>query len=333
MKDIQYAENVLDLVGNTPLISLEKITKHLKGRFFAKVEAFNPGHSAKDRIATYIIDDAEKKGILKPGGTIVENTSGNTGYSLAMLCAIRGYRCILTISDRSSQEKIDMLRAFGAEVYVCPSNVPAADPRSYYETARRLHEENPGSLYINQYFNTTNIDAHYHSTGREIWEQTAGKVTHIVACSGTGGTISGIARYVKEQNPKVQILGVDAEGSMLKQYHETGTFDPKELHGYYTEGIGKNMVPGATDFKSIDKFVKVNDVEGALAAREITTKTGIFCGYSSGSAFVATEKFAKEGLFDENSIVVIVFPDHGSRYLSKIYNNVWLEEALGVKQN
>ncbi|ATA67492.1 cystathionine beta-synthase [Capnocytophaga cynodegmi] len=324
--NIQYYNNVLELMGNTPLVSLEKITKNLKGRYFAKVEAFNPGHSAKDRIALYLIDEAERNGELKPGGTIVENTSGNTGFSLAMISAIRGYRCILAISDKSSQDKIDMLKAMGAEVHVCPASVPADDPRSYYKTAERLHKETPNSIYINQYFNEKNIDAHYHSTGKEIWEQTSGKVTHVVVCSGTGGTISGIGRYLKEKNPNIKVLGVDAEGSAIKKYHETREFDPNELHSYQVEGLGKNMIPTATDFDIIDEFVKVNDKESALAARKITTETGIFCGYTSGSAFVATEKFAQKGSFDENSVVVILFPDHGSRYMSKIYSDEWMKK-------
>ncbi|GIZ14769.1 PLP-dependent cysteine synthase family protein [Capnocytophaga catalasegens] len=326
MKNIHYYNNVLELVGNTPLISLEKITKDLPGHYLAKVEAFNPGHSAKDRIALYLIEDAERNGTLKPGGVIVESTSGNTGFSLAMISAIKGYRCILAISDKSSKDKIDMLRAMGAEVHVCPSNVPADDPRSYYKTAERLHNQTPNSIYINQYFNEKNIDAHFHSTGKEIWEQTNGEVTHVVVCSGTGGTISGIGRYLKSKNPNVKVLGVDADGSVIKKYHETGVLDPNELHSYQIEGLGKNMIPSATDFDIIDQFVKVNDKESALAARTITTQTGIFCGYTSGSAFVATEKYAQKGTFDSNSVVVILFPDHGSRYMSKIYNDEWMKQ-------
>lgn len=330
MKEIQYYENILELVGNTPLISLKKITENLPGKFLAKVEAFNPGHSAKDRTALYIINEAEKRGDLKPGSVIVETTSGNTGFSLAMISAVRGYRCILAISDKSSQDKIDMLRALGAEVHICPAKVPADDPRSYYEVAKRIHKETPNSIYINQYFNKLNIDAHFHLTGKEIWEQTAGKITHLVACSGTGGTISGIGRYLKSKNPNIKILGVDAEGSAIKKYHETREFDPNELHPYYIEGLGKNLIPSATDFDIIDEFIKVNDIESALAARKITQQTGIFCGYTSGAAFVATEKYAQKGMFDSESIVVIVFPDHGSRYMSKIYNDEWLKNTLHI---
>ena len=330
MKEIQYYENILELVGNTPLVSLKKITENLPGKFLAKVEAFNPGHSAKDRTALYIINEAEKRGDLKPGSVIVETTSGNTGFSLAMISAVRGYRCILAISDKSSQDKIDMLRALGAEVHICPAKVPADDPRSYYEVAKRLHKETPNSIYINQYFNKLNIDAHFHLTGKEIWEQTAGKITHLVACSGTGGTISGIGRYLKSKNPNIKILGVDAEGSAIKKYHETREFDPNELHPYYIEGLGKNLIPSATDFDIIDEFIKVNDIESALAAKKITQQTGIFCGYTSGAAFVATEKYAQKGMFDSESIVVIVFPDHGSRYMSKIYNDEWLKNTLHI---
>lgn len=330
MKKIQYIENILDLVGHTPLVSLEKIAAPMQGRFFAKVEAFNPGHSAKDRTALHIIKDAEEKGLLSPGGVIVETTSGNTGYSLAMIAAIRGYRCILAVTDKSSQDKIDMLRALGAEVHVCPASVAADDPRSYYEVAKRIHKETPNSIYINQYFNPLNTKAHYLSTGREIWEQTAGEITHLVACSGTGGTISGIARYLKEQNPKVQVIGVDADGSLIKKYFDTGEIDKGELHPYYIEGLGKNMIPGALDTSVIDTFIKVNDKESALAAREISRRTGIFCGYTSGAAWVATQKYNQDSPFSPESVVVVVFPDHGSRYMNKIYSDKWLKEKLDI---
>ena len=330
MKKIQYIENILDLVGHTPLVSLEKIAAPMQGRFFAKVEAFNPGHSAKDRTALHIIKDAEEKGLLSPGGVIVETTSGNTGYSLAMIAAIRGYRCILAVTDKSSQDKIDMLRALGAEVHVCPASVAADDPRSYYEVAKRIHKETPNSIYINQYFNPLNTEAHYLSTGREIWEQTAGEITHLVACSGTGGTISGIARYLKEQNPKVQVIGVDADGSLIKKYFDTGEIDKSELHPYYIEGLGKNMIPGALDTSVIDTFIKVNDKESALAAREISRRTGIFCGYTSGAAWVATQKYNQDSPFSPESVVVVVFPDHGSRYMNKIYSDKWLKEKLDI---
>mgnify|MGYP000244885634 CR=1 FL=1 len=331
MNKIQYYESVLDLVGNTPLVSLQKIASPMFGRFFAKLEAFNPGHSAKDRTALYIINDAEKRGLLTPGGVIVETTSGNTGYSIAMIAAIRGYRCILAVTDKSSQDKIDMLKALGAEVHVCPASVAADDPRSYYEVAKRIHKETPNSIYINQYFNPLNTEAHCQWTGREIWEQTAGEITHLVACSGTGGTLSGIAQYLKGKNPEVKIIGVDADGSLIKKYFDTGEVDKNELHPYYIEGLGKNLIPGALDISVIDEFVKVNDVESALMARHISRTTGIFCGYTCGAAWVATEKYNQMHPFSKDSVVVVVFPDHGSRYMNKIYNDLWLEEKLNIK--
>ena len=331
MNKIQYYESVLDLVGNTPLVSLQKIASPMFGRFFAKLEAFNPGHSAKDRTALYIINDAEKRGLLTPGGVIVETTSGNTGYSIAMIAAIRGYRCILAVTDKSSQDKIDMLKALGAEVHVCPASVAADDPRSYYEVAKRIHKETPNSIYINQYFNPLNTEAHCQWTGREIWEQTAGEITHLVACSGTGGTLSGIAQYLKGKNPEVKIIGVDADGSLIKKYFDTGEVDKNELHPYYIEGLGKNLIPGALDISVIDEFVKVNDVESALMARHISRTTGIFCGYTCGAAWVATQKYNQEHPFSKESVVVVVFPDHGSRYMNKIYNDQWLAEKLNIK--
>ena len=331
MNKIQYHDTILDLVGNTPLVSLQKIASPMLGQFFAKLEAFNPGHSAKDRTALYIINDAEKRGLLTPGGVIVETTSGNTGYSTAMIAAIRGYRCILAVTDKSSPDKIDMLRALGAEVHVCPASVPADDPRSYYEVAKRIHRETPNSIYINQYFNPLNTEAHYQWTGREIWEQTAGEITHLVACSGTGGTLSGIARYLKEKKPSVKIIGVDADGSLIKKYFDTGEVDKGELHPYYIEGLGKNLIPGALDTSVIDEFVKVNDTESALMARKISRTTGIFCGYTCGAAWVATQKYNQEHPFSKESVVVVVFPDHGSRYMNKIYNDQWLAEKLNIK--
>ncbi len=323
---IKAYTSVLDLIGNTPLIRLNTISQGLKGNFFAKVEAFNPGHSTKDRIALYIIEEAEKRGILKPGDTIIETTSGNTGFSLAMVSIIKGYECMLAVSSKSSKDKIDMLRTMGAKVYVCPAHVSADDPRSYYNVAKQLHEETKGSIYINQYFNELNVDAHFKTTGPEIWEQTNGEITHLVACSGTGGTISGIARYLKSKNPKIKILGVDAFGSVLKKYHETKEFDNNEIYPYRIEGLGKNLIPTATDFDTIDKFIKVSDEESAHTARELAKKEGLFVGYTSGAAFQAVKQFAEEGEFDENSNVVIVFPDHGSRYMSKIYSDDWMKE-------
>ncbi|MFJ1378289.1 PLP-dependent cysteine synthase family protein [Capnocytophaga canimorsus] len=325
-KSLNVHDNLLDLIGNTPLLELKKITKGLKGRYFAKIEAFNAGQSAKDRIAKYIIEQAEKKGILKPGSTIVETSSGNTGFSLSMIGALKGYKCIIAISDKSSLDKVDMLQALGAEVHLCPSNVAPDDPRSYYEVAKRIHQENPNSVYINQYFNTLNIEAHYHSTGPEIWKQTQGEVTHVVVCSGTGGTISGIARYLKEQNPDIKVLGVDAFGSAIKKYHETRELDPAEIYPYKIEGLGKNLIPTATDFDAIDEFVKVTDKESALMAREMAKTEGLFIGYTCGAALQAVKQYADMGKFDENSVVVVLFPDHGSRYMSKIYSDKWMKE-------
>lgn len=325
-EEIKSYNSVLELIGNTPLIKLSKVTKGLKGNFYAKVEAFNPGHSAKDRIALYIIEEAEKNGILKPGDTIIETTSGNTGFSLAMVSIIKGYDCILAVSSKSSKDKIDMLRSMGAKVYLCPANVTPDDARSYYSVAKRLHEETKGSVYINQYFNQLNIDAHYKSTGPEIWEQTRGQITHLVACSGTGGTISGTAKYLKEQNPNIKILGVDAFGSVLKKYHETKEFDNDEVYPYRIEGLGKNLIPTATDFDIIDQFMKVTDEESAHTAREIAKTEGIFVGYTSGAAFQAIKQYAEAGVFDENSNVVVIFPDHGSRYMSKVFSDDWMHE-------
>jgi cystathionine beta-synthase len=325
-EEIKAYNSVLDLIGNTPLVKLSKISANITGNFYAKVEAFNPGHSTKDRIALYIIEEAEKRGILKPGDTIVETTSGNTGFSLAMVSIIKGYDCILAVSSKSSKDKIDMLRSMGAKVYVCPAHVSADDERSYYNVAKRLHEETKGSVYINQYFNELNVDAHYKSTGPEIWEQTGGQITHLVACSGTGGTISGTARFLKEKNPNIKILGVDAFGSVLKKYHETKEFDNAEIYPYRIEGLGKNLIPTATDFDIIDKFIKVSDEESAHTTRELAKKEGLFVGYTSGAAFQAVKQYAEEGEFDANSNVVIIFPDHGSRYMSKVFSDDWMNE-------
>ena len=324
-ESLNVHSSLLQLIGNTPLLELHKITKGLKGRYFAKLEAFNVGHSAKDRVAKYIVEDAERKGLLKPGSTIVETSSGNTGYSLAMISALRGYRCIIAISDKSSHDKVEMLQALGAEVHLCPANVAPDDPRSYYEVAKRIHSEIPDSIYINQYFNPLNPESHY-QTGREIWEQTQGEITHVVVCSGTGGTISGIAHYLKEQNPRVQVLGVDAYGSAIKKYHETREFDPAEVYPYKIEGMGKNLIPTATDFDVIDEFIKVTDKDAALMARKLARTEGLFMGYTSGAAMQAVKQYAEQGKFDENSIVVVLFADHGSRYMNKIYSDDWMKK-------
>ncbi len=324
-KPINAHSTILDLIGSTPLVHLNRIAEPLTGNFYAKLEAFNPGHSAKDRIASYIIEESERKGILKPDSTIIETTSGNTGFSLAMVSIVKGYDCILAVSSKSSPDKIDMLRSMGAKVYVCPAHVSADDPRSYYEVAKRLHSEIDNSIYINQYFNDLNIEAHYNTTGPEIWEQTNGQITHLVACSGTGGTVSGIARYLKEQNPSIKVLGVDAYGSVLQKFHETGEFDRDEIYPYRIEGLGKNLIPSATDFNVIDRYVKVSDAESAHMARKVAKTEGIFGGYTTGAAVQALYQLDTEGEFGENSNVVVIFPDHGSRYMSKVYSDEWME--------
>lgn len=318
--------NVLELIGNTPMIKLNRICSNLTGNFYAKVEGFNPGHSTKDRIALYIIEEAERKGILKPGDTIIETTSGNTGFSLAMVSILKGYECILAVSSKSSKDKIDMLKTMGAKVYVCPAHVSADDPRSYYQVAKKIHEELKDSIYINQYFNELNIDAHYKSTGPEIWKQTEGKITHLVACSGTGGTISGIARFLKEQNKNIKVIGIDAYGSVLKKYHETHEFDANEIYPYRIEGLGKNLIPTATDFDNIDKFVKVTDESSAHTARELAKTEGLFVGYTSGAAMQGIKQLNDDGEFSKDDVVVVIFPDHGSRYMSKIYNDEWMRQ-------
>ena len=330
---IDAYNDISELIGNTPLIKLNRIAKDLTGNFYAKVEAFNPGHSAKDRIAAHIINEAERKGILKPGSTIIETTSGNTGFSIAMMSIIKGYDCILAVSSKSSPDKIDMLRSMGAKVYVCPAHVSADDPRSYYEVAKRLHRETKNSIYINQYFNELNIDAHYKTTGPEIWKQTNGHITHLIACSGTGGTISGTARYLKEQNPNIRVIAVDAFGSVLKKYHETGELDANEIYPYRIEGLGKNLIPGATDFGCIDEFIKVTDEQSAHTAREISKTEGIFVGYTCGAVMQATRQLNDLGEFDKDSNVVMIFPDHGSRYMSKIYSDQWMENQGFLNTN
>ena len=323
---LQTTKSILNLIGNTPLIQIDKVVKNFTGTYYAKWEAANPGHSNKDRIALFIIEEAERKGLLQNDSVIIETTSGNTGFSLAMVSLIKGYECILAVSSKSSKDKINMLRAMGAKVYVCPANVKADDPRSYYQVAKRIHEETAKSVYINQYFNDLNLLAHYQTTGPEIWKQTNGEITHLVACSGTGGTISGCGRYLKEQNPDIKIIGVDAYGSVLKKYHETQELDVNEIYPYRIEGLGKNMIPTATDFDVIDHFEKVSDEESAHTAREISLKEGIFAGYTCGAAVQAIKQLHQQSMFDNNSKVVAIFPDHGSRYMSKIYNDQWMRD-------
>ena len=318
-------QNVLQMIGKTPLIKLNKSVKNFSGKYFAKYEAYNPGHSSKDRISLYIIEKLEKNGILKPGSTIIETTSGNTGFSLAMVSIIKGYECVLAVTSKSSTDKIDMLRAMGATIYVCPANVSPQDPRSYYQVAKRLNNEIKDSIYINQYFNDLNTEAHYMTTGKEIWEQTNGKITHLVACSGTGGTISGCAKFLKEKNPEIKIIGVDAYGSVLKKFHETKELDLNEIYPYRITGIGKNLIPSTTYFDLIDHFEKVSDEESAHRARKVTSSEGILVGYTSGAAMQALYQLNSNKYFNNESRVVVIFPDHGSRYMSQIYNENWME--------
>jgi cystathionine beta-synthase len=321
--------NVLELINDTPLVRLNRVTEGIKGEFFAKLECYNPGHSTKDRIALHIIETAEKQGLLKPGATIVETTSGNTGFSIAMVSIIKGYKCILAVSDKTKPEKVSFLRAMGAKVYLCPANVPADDPRSYYEVARRIAEETPNSLYINQYFNKENTRSHYLTTGPEIWEQTQGKITHLIGCTGTGGTLTGAAQFLKEKNPDVKIIGVDAVGSVLKKYFDTGELDPNEIKPYQIEGLGKNLIPEALDFSVIDEYVKVADEPSAYATRELALREGMMVGYTSGASLTATRQLAD--MFDNDSVVVLIFPDHGSRYMTKVFSNDWMKAQGFVK--
>jgi cystathionine beta-synthase len=321
---MDYYHNILETIGNTPLVRLTKVIDDIPALVLMKVETFNPGHSIKDRMALKMLEDAEKNGNLKPGGTIIECTSGNTGMGLALGAAVKGYRCIFTTSDKQSKEKIDLLRAVGAEVIVCPTNVEPDDPRSYYSVARRLSEEIPNSFWFNQYDNLSNRQAHYESTGPEIWEQTKGKVTHMVVGVGTGGTISGTGRYLKEQNPNVKIWGIDTYGSVFKKYHETGEFDTKEIYPYITEGIGEDIIPKNVDFDVIDHFEKVTDKDGAVMARRLAREEGLLLGYSAGSAVAGLLQLKDQLTADD--VVVVVIHDHGSRYVQKLYNDEWMME-------
>jgi cystathionine beta-synthase len=324
-----WYNNILETIGNTPMVKLNKITKDIPATVLAKIETTNPGNSIKDRMALKMIEDAEKSGKLKPGGTIIEGTSGNTGMGLAIAAVIKGYKCIFTSTDKQSKEKFDALRAFGAEVIVCPTNVEPEDPRSYYSVSSRLEREVPNSWKPNQYDNLSNSQAHYESTGPEIWEQTNGKVTHVVAGVGTGGTLSGIARYLKEKNPAIKVLGIDTYGSVFKKYKETGIFDKNEIYPYITEGIGEDFLPANVDFSLIDHFEKVTDKDAALMTREIARKEGIFAGNSTGSAVAGVLQM--KDMFKEGDVVVIIFPDHGTRYLGKMYNEDWLRDRGFLK--
>jgi cystathionine beta-synthase len=321
--------NILEAIGNTPMIKLNKIAEDIPGTVLAKVEYFNPGNSVKDRMALKMIEDAEKDGKLKPGGTIVECTSGNTGMGLALAAVVKGYKLICTSNDKQSKEKFDVLRAMGAQVIVCPTNVSANHPDSYYSVAERIHKETPNSIWCNQYDNLSNRVAHYESTGPEIWEQTEGKITHFVVGVGTGGTISGVGKYLKEKNPNIKIWGADTYGSVFKKYHETGEFDEKEIYPYITEGIGEDILPKNVDFSLIDHFEKVTDKDGALVTRELARKEGLFLGYSAGSAYQLIRQMKHE--LDENSVVVVLFHDHGSRYVGKVYNDDWMRDRGFLK--
>jgi cystathionine beta-synthase len=323
---MQYFNNVLETIGNTPLIKINRLADDIPGLVLAKVETTNPGNSVKDRMALQMVLDAEAEGKLKPGGTIIEGTSGNTGMGLALAAIQRGYKVIFTLSDKQSKEKMDILRAVGAEVIVCPTNVEPTDPRSYYSVARRLETEIPNSWYVNQYDNPSNAKAHYLTTGPEIWEQTEGKVTHFVVGVGTGGTISGVGKYLKEQNPNVKILGIDTYGSVFKKYHETGIFDEKEIYPYITEGIGEDILPENVDFSVIDHFEKVTDKDGAIYTRKLAREEGIFVGNSAGSAIAGVRQMAQAGMFNKDSVVVVLFHDHGSRYVGKMFNDDWMRE-------
>lgn len=319
-----YYDNILETIGNTPLVKLNKVVNDIPATVLGKIETFNPGHSIKDRMALKMLQDAEAAGKLKPGGTIIECTSGNTGMGLAIAAAVKGYKCIFTTNDKQSKEKIDILKALGAEVVVCPTNVAPDDPKSYYSIAEKLSKEIPNSFWFNQYDNPSNAVAHFESTGPEIWEQTEGKITHLVVGVGTGGTISGTAKYLKSQNPNIQVWGIDTYGSVFKKYHETGEFDEKEIYPYITEGIGEDILPKNVDFSVIDYFEKVSDKDGALAARRLASEEGILLGYSAGSA-IAGLKQLKDRL-TKDDVVVVIFHDHGSRYVGKIYNDDWMRE-------
>lgn len=317
--------SIIETIGNTPLIKLNKLNRGVKGTLLAKVEYFNPGNSMKDRMAIKMVEDAEKTGVLKPGGTIIEGTSGNTGLGLALAAVAKGYKCIFTMADKQSQEKINILKAVGAEVIVCPTNVDPDDPRSYYSIARKLNKEIPNSFYPNQYDNLSNTAAHYETTGPEIWKQTEGKITHYVATVGTGGSMCGAAKYLKEQNPSIVSVGVDTYGSVFKKYKETGVFDEKEVYPYLTEGFGEDILPKNVDFDVIDLFIKVTDKDGAIMTRKLAREEGLFVGWSSGSAVHAALEYAAESLTDKD-VMVIILPDHGTRYLAKVYNDQWMKD-------
>jgi cystathionine beta-synthase len=316
--------NILDAIGDTPMVRINNITKEVKGTVYAKIETTNPGNSIKDRMAVKMIEDAEKSGALKPGGTIIEGTSGNTGMGLAIVAVIKGYKCVFTTTDKQSKEKADALKAFGAEVIVCPTNVDPDDPRSYYSVSSRLVRELPNSWKANQYDNLSNSQAHYEQTGPEIWDQTDGRITHLVVGVGTGGTISGVGRYLKERNPAIKVWGIDTYGSVLKKYKDTGILDKNEIYPYITEGIGEDFLPKNVDFSVIDHFEKVTDKDAAVMTRRIAREEGIFAGNSAGSAMAGLLQLKEH--FRDNDVIVVIFHDHGSRYLGKMFNDDWMRE-------
>ena len=317
--------SIIETIGNTPMVKLNKLSKGIAGTILAKVEYFNPGNSTKDRMALKMIDDAEKSGILKPGGTIIEGTSGNTGMGLALIAIAKGYKCIFTMADKQSQEKIDILKAVGAEVIVCPTNVEPEDPRSYYSVARKLNKDIPNSYYPNQYDNLSNTAAHYETTGPEIWRQSAGKITHYAATVGTGGSMCGTAKFLKEQKPNLVTVGIDTYGSVFKKYKETGIFDRNEIYPYLTEGFGEDILPKNVNFDMIDLFIKVTDKDGAIMARRLSKEEGLFVGWSSGSALHGALEYAREHLMKDD-VMVVLLPDHGTRYLNKVYNDNWMKD-------
>ena len=321
---MKYSKNILETIGNTPLIRLNKITKEIDALVLAKVEYFNPGSSVKDRMALKMIEDAEKDGRLKPGGTIVEGTSGNTGMGLALASIVKGYKLICVSTDKQSKEKFDVLRAVGAKVIVCPTNVKPEDPKSYYSTSKRIAEEIPNAWYVNQYDNPSNVKAHYETTGPELWSQTNGKITHFVVGVGTGGTISGVSKFLKEQNPNIKVWGIDTYGSVFKKYHETGIFDENEIYPYITEGIGEDIIPKNVDFKLIDAFEKVTDEDAAIYTRKLAKEEGIFAGNSCGAAVKGLLQLREN--FKKDDVVVVLLHDSGSRYIGKIYNDDWMKK-------
>ena len=321
-----YLNSIIEATGNTPLVKLQRVNGDSVGTILAKVEYFNPGNSIKDRIAIKMIEDAEKAGLISEGGTIIEGTSGNTGMGLALAAISKGYKCIFTTTDKQSQSKVDILKAVGAEVIVCPTNVEPEDPESYYSVAKRLSKEIPNSYYPNQYDNKSNLQAHYETTGPEIWEQTDGKITHYVAGMGTGGTISGVGKYLKEQNPDIKVIGIDSVGSVYKKYFETGEFDKNEIKPYMTEGIGEDIIPGTIDFQFIDAVLQVNDKDSALTTRRLAKEEGLFIGWSCGAAVEGAIQYMNENPLGKEDVMVIILPDSGTRYIGKVYNDDWMKE-------